>query len=242
MKEIEESLIEIGLSPIEASSYIAILTNGPISAGKVARLNHQFRANVYQAIERLKAKGFVSESQGKKSKLYESLSPEHLLEDLSKKKRELEKTLPLLRKMKSTSIRTTSMRIIEGEQGWRNLLNEFIEIGEERIVYGIPKEANQLEDFFKEYHKKRAKKKLMLRHLFNFDARERLKVTNKLPYTESKYLPKESDQPVSTSICGSIIAITVYNKNNITTLVIDNQDIAKAYKNYFEFLWKIAKN
>jgi len=133
------------------------------------------------------------------------------------------------------------MRIIEGEQGWRNLLNEFIEIGEERIVYGIPKEANQLEDFFKEYHKKRAKKKLMLRHLFNFDARERLKVTNKLPYTESKYLPKEFDQPVSTSICGSIIAITVYNKNNITTLVIDNQDIAKAYKN-FEFLWKIAKN
>jgi hypothetical protein len=82
----------------------------------------------------------------------------------------------------------------------------------------------------------------MLRHLFNYDARERIKITNKLPYTKSKYLPKEFNQPVSTSICGNLVALTVYEGKNITTLVIENKSIAVAYRKYFEFLWKLGKN
>jgi sugar-specific transcriptional regulator TrmB len=242
MNEIEESLTNAGLSKVEVDAYLTILTNGPISAGKVAKLTHNYRANVYQSIERLKSKGFISETQGKKSKLFEALSPNHILNDFDKKKSAIEKIIPALNQMKSTSIETTSMRIIEGVNGWRHLLDEFIEIGEERVVYGIPKEVEMLKDFFEDYHKKRAQKKIALRHLFNYDAKERINITNKLPYTQSKYLPKELDQPVSTSICGSLVALTVYQGKNILTLVIENQIIADAYRKYFEYLWKLAKN
>jgi sugar-specific transcriptional regulator TrmB len=242
MNEIEESLTNAGLSKVEVDAYLTILTNGPISAGRVAKLTHNYRANVYQSIERLKSKGFISETQGKKSKLFEALSPNHILNDFDKKKSAIEKIIPALNQMKSTSIETTSMRIIEGVNGWRHLLDEFIEIGEERVVYGIPKEVEMLKDFFEDYHKKRAQKKIALRHLFNYDAKERINITNKLPYTQSKYLPKELDQPVSTSICGSLVALTVYQGKNILTLVIENQIIADAYRKYFEYLWKLAKN
>ena len=242
MAEIEESLVNAGLSKIEVDSYLAILTNGPISAGKVAKITHNYRANVYQSIERLKSKGFISEIQGRKSKLFEALSPNHILNEFDKKKEALAQIIPALSQMKSTSIETTSMRIIEGVNGWRHLLDEFIEIGKERVVYGIPKEVKMLEEFFKEYHKKRAQKKIALRHLFNHDAKERIKITNKLPYTQSRYLPKELDQPVSTSICSSLVALTVYQGKNILTIVIENQIIADAYRKYFEYLWKKAKN
>src|SRR3989344_2662898 len=84
-------------------------------------------------------------------------------------------------------------------------------------------------------------KKLWLKHLFNYDARERIRVTNKLPYTQSKYLPKELDQPVSTSICGNTIAVTVYERKAILTYVIESEPIAKAYKKYFKFLWTLGK-
>lgn len=242
MGEIEESLTNAGLSKIEADTYLNILTNGPISAGKVAKLTHNYRANVYQSIERLKSKGFISESQGKKSKLFEALSPNHILSEFNKKKESLEKVIPALNQMKSTSITTTSMRVIEGVNGWRHLLDEFIETKQERVVYGIPKEVEQLEEFFKEYHQKRAQKKIWLRHLFNYDARKRIIETNKLPYTKSKYLPEEFSQPVSTSICGNLIALTVYQGKSITTLVIENKAIADAYRQHFEFLWKFGKD
>ncbi len=241
MKEIERSLLDAGLSPIEVSTYLTILTNGPIAAGKVAKLSGNYRANVYQAIERLKAKGFVSEMQGKKSKEFEALSPKHILEEFHRKEESLQKILPMLEQMKSTSISSTQMRVIEGVNGWRHLLNEFIEIGKERVVYGIPKEVKALEPFFDEYHKKRASLKIKLRHLFNHDAKDRIKKTGKLKHTESRYLPKELDQPVSTSICGHVVALTVYEGKSIVTIVIENKAIADAYRKYFEFLWKIGK-
>ena len=242
MSQLEESLMNSGLSKLEADTYLIILSNGPIGAGRVAKLTHNYRANVYQAVERLKSKGFISETQGKKSKLFEALSPNHILNDLDKKKSAIEKIIPALNQMKSTSIATTSMRIIDGVVGWKHLLDEFIEIGQERVVYGIPKEVEMLSEFFKEYHKKRAQKKIWLRHLFNYDARKRINFTNKLPYTKSKYLPKEFNQPVSTSVCGPLIALTVYQGNKITTILIENQIIANAYRKYFEYLWKIAKD
>jgi HTH-type transcriptional regulator, sugar sensing transcriptional regulator len=241
MNEIMFALKDAGFSKVEIDTYLCILSNGPISVGKISKITHNYRPNIYQAIERLKSRGFISESNGKNSKLYEALSPKNLLEEINRKKEAIERVMPLLKSMKSTSIITTSMRVIEGLHGWKHLLNDFLEIGKERVVYGIPKEAQALIEFFNEYHKIRAKRKLNLRHLFNYDARERLSFTNKLPYTESRYLPRELDQPVSTSICGSLIAITVYENNNILTIVIDNQKIANAYKKYFEFLWKIAK-
>lgn len=255
MQEITKTLIESGLSKIETESYLTILQNSPISAGQVAKLTNNYRANTYQAIERLKSKGFVSVIQEKKSKLYEALSPEHILTDLKNKENNLKKIIPVLKTLKTNPTVTSEMRIIHGINGWRNLLNEFLDIGKERVVYGVPKNAIELMgEFFIEHHKQRAKKKAKLKHLFNHDAKDRLKITNKLPFTQSRYLPKELNQPVSTSICGSIIAITTYeteNKSNtknnttlnkITTIVIDNKTIAKAYKNYFEFLWKLSKN
>jgi len=242
MTDIEAGLLGAGLSRTEISVYLIVLSNGPISAGKVAKLTHNYRTNVYQAIERLKSKGFISEIAGKKSKLFEALSPSHILADFDKKREALDKIMPSLSQMKSTSVTTTSMRVIDGVNGWRHLLNEFIEIGKERVVYGIPKQVEMLDAFFKDYHKKRAEKKIWLRHLFNYDARDRLKITNKLPFTESRYLPRELDQPVSTSICGSLVALTVYQGRDIMTIVIDNKIIADAYRKYFEYLWKKAKS
>jgi sugar-specific transcriptional regulator TrmB len=242
MDQIENALVAVGFSHVDAAVYLAVFTNGPISAGRIAKLAQRYRANVYQAIERLKTKGFIGEIEGKKAKLFVAMDPKHILAELRKKQDLFENVLPLLKQMQATSISSTNMRFIEGVNGWRHLLNEFLDSGKERVVYGVPKDAIELMgDFFKNYHKRRAQKKILLRHLFNYDARSRIKITNKLPYTKSKYLPKQLDQPVSTSICGNTVAITAYERKRVFTVVIDNGTIAKAYRKYFEFLWELAK-
>jgi len=237
----KEALNIIGLSKVEADTYLAVISNPNISVGKIAKITHNYRPNIYQALERLKTKGFIYESRGKKSKVFSAFSPELIIKEFKNKEKAVENSVLLLKSMQSSSMFPTQMRIIEGMRGWKNLLNEFLTLGKERVVFGVPKNALEMEAFFKEYHKERAKRKLSLRHIFNYDAKERIKITNKLQYTESKYLPKEFDQPVSTSVCGALVAITVYNGQDVLTFVIDNEIIANAYRKHFELLWKIAK-
>ena len=241
MEDIDNALMDMGLTTIEISVYKVVLANPKISVVKIAKLIHYYRSNIYQALERLKDKGFIFEVQGKKSKIFEAFSPEHIYDSYKKKQKAIENAIPLLNQIKGSSIITTQIKIIDGAKGWKNLLDSFLDLGQERVVFGVPKDALEMEAFFKEYHKERAKRKISLRHIFNYEAKNRIRVTNKLPYTESKYFPKEFDQPVSTSICGDIVAITVYEGYNIQTLVIENKMVANAYKKYFELLWKLAK-
>lgn len=241
MDKIKETLIKTGLSNSEVSIYLTILQNGPISAGKTAQISGNYKANTYQIISKLKDRGLLMESKEGNTKVYESLSPNILLDKINETKSDLEQIMPILSSIQKENSSTSLVKVIKGMSGWKNLLHKFLEIGEERVVYGVPKEAKILVDYMNEYHKERGKRKITLRHLYNFDARERIKQTNKMPYTESKYLPKEFDQPVATSICGSLIVLTVYEKDNFLTLVIDNEKIAKAYKKHFEYLWTLGK-
>lgn len=78
-----------------------------------------------------------------------------------------------------------------------------------------------------------------MRHIYNSDAKERVAVLNKMPYTEAKFLDPEYDSPVSTRVVGDMTMLTLWGRNPIA-IVIRNQQIASAYKKYFEFLWKRA--
>ena len=76
--------------------------------------------------------------------------------------------------------------------------------------------------------------------IYNSDAKERVKWLNKKEGTESRCLPQESDSPVSTTICGDEVVMTLYTKSPLT-IQIKNAEIAKAYKQYFDVLWGLAK-
>ena len=83
-------------------------------------------------------------------------------------------------------------------------------------------------------------KKISMKHIYNHDAKERIKFLNNLSYTEARYLPKEFDAVVSTNICGDEVALTLWSETPITTLIKDKK-MAEAYKRYFELLWNAAK-
>ena len=97
------------------------------------------------------------------------------------------------------------------------------------------------ECFLENYHRRRSQAKIPMKLIYNSDAKERIKWLNKQPYTESRYLPQECDSPVSTTVCGDEVVMTLYDDSPLT-IQIKNAKIAQAYKKYFDVLWNLAKD
>ncbi|MBR9683372.1 hypothetical protein GOV03_02425 [Candidatus Woesearchaeota archaeon] len=150
--------------------------------------------------------------------------------------------LPQLQLSSELSPSKGEVHIYEGIVAVRNILNHFLEIKKPRYVYGVPNiAAEMIGDFFlKKYHQKRVMARVKMYHIYNSDAKNRTEMLNKLSYTESKHLLPEYDSPVATSICGDEVVLILYIKKPLV-IQIRNAEIAKAYKNYFDLLWKIAE-
>ena len=56
-----------------------------------------------------------------------------------------------------------------------------------------------------------------------------------------KYSNKEFETIVSTNIYGNKVAIIIWLEHDPVAIVIQQPDVVKTYKNYFNLLWKIAK-
>jgi hypothetical protein len=61
------------------------------------------------------------------------------------------------------------------------------------------------------------------------------------PLTEIKFLPKEINSPQTTWVYGNKIAIVLASEKFPFCSIIENEDIAKGYRGYFNMLWKQTK-
>jgi len=134
----------------------------------------------------------------------------------------------------------TQVGIFEGIKSLSMIYYGFLEKDDDRVVYGAPLAASKFfDDFLNKYHKVRVAKKKWLRHIYNSDAKKRVNFLRKLQFTKIKYLDKEFDSPVATSVCGDQVVLTLWSESPVL-IVISNQQIADAYQKYFELLWKRA--
>jgi len=106
---------------------------------------------------------------------------------------------------------------------------------------GVSKEVPRLvAPFLINFHTRRIKAKIWMKHIYNTGNRKRVDFLNSLEYTEAKELPKYFDTPVATNICGDEVVMIQWEKNAFVIQII-NKNVADAYKKYFELMWKIAK-
>ena len=94
--------------------------------------------------------------------------------------------------------------------------------------------------FLANFHKRRIEKKIMMKHIYNSDAYERIKYLKSLKYTEVRILPSEYNSPVATNVVGDEVIMIQWTENPVI-ITIKNRKIADAYRRYFNYLWKDAK-
>ncbi|MDO8555848.1 MAG: helix-turn-helix domain-containing protein [Nanoarchaeota archaeon] len=238
----EALLEELGLSKNEAKVYLTLLETGLTTAGTIAKQAKIHRTNVYDALQRLTEKGIASYTIKDNEHYYEAADPHFLSNLLEEKQQRFHQILPELLLKKQLNKKTGSAQIYEGIKPLTSILNNHLTKEKTIYVLGAPKEApSMMSTFLTHFHKARIKKKILMKHIYNTDCKERAIYLKKMPYTEVRLLPEAYNSLVSTLICNDEVTLTLWSTQQPISIHIKSTEIAEAYKNYFELLYKTAK-
>ena len=241
-----ENLTKFGLSEKEAKVYLAGLELGDSVASDIALKSNLPRTLVYDILERLIDLGLISYSIRDNKKFFRASDPEELLRILHEKKEAVNKVLPELKNLqKMKGVKRPKVEVYEGKEGMKAVMGDILRSGvKEFLAYGSSRSSFEvIPAFMEEWHKERIKQKVVMKILYNNtkEARDKAgKRTESLKYVKYKFMPITLESPTATIIYGNKVVQQSWTKEPFA-VIIENEEMAKNQKRYFEELWKMAK-
>ncbi len=238
-------LEEVGLTSNESKVYLSLIELGSSSATQIIQKTGLHRAVVYDLLERLIGKGLVGHAIKGRKKFFEATNPERLKEILQEKEQKLSEILPRLLELSKFQTKL-EVKIYKGKEGIKNVFED--------ILRSKPKEWLSLSSggetykvlpyFLEHFHKARIKNKILARGLLldNPTARKRGETLAKMSLTEIRYLPKTFLTPTVMNIYDNRVTMYLVTEENIPFIIlIENKELSKSFREYFEWLWKLSK-
>lgn len=236
-------LTEIGLSQSEIRAYIALLEIGSSTNGEITKKANLNRSNCNEALKRLVKKGLVSYVIKANRKYYEATDPNHILQLIKEKEKKIQEIIPKLEEKRTLHRKEQEANIYEGYKGIKSVFEDILnslKLGEEYLVFGAVPVPELFENYIKHWTKRRIKKKIKLKIIFNEEAKLMIKQYRKEKLTDVRILPKEYITSAVVNIYGNKTATIVWTKEPLA-FVVKNKDYADSFRQYFGLLWKIAK-
>mgnify|MGYP001614759758 CR=1 FL=1 len=238
---ISEILKDFGLSQNEVKIYLALLELGPTLMGQICAKTKIHRRNVYDSIEMLKDKGFVSSTIINNRNVFEAVNPKKILDMLDEQKTNIEKILPEL--MSKQSQKKTLVKVYTGLNGRKIIFEDKLKCIETQFVLGAHNPSGKISPYLENYHNRRIKKKILLKMLFINSDKEAAKKFAKFKYIEVKLLPNKFSSPIAINIYGDKTAILLGSETiEPLTILIEDKNMANDFKIYFKMLWNISKS
>jgi|SRR3989344_454680 len=246
MSMIADALAYLGFSPSEIKVYLFLVQKGSSYPNEISANTSVNRTNVYEALSRLVSKGVISYITRNKVKVFEAKSPGTLKMLIDEKKKEDEKNTKLALKdierlSKSPPHAKTKLDagIFIGRRGIKSLFEEMLTAGKPLHFFAADLQFRYFfGPYFSQWHKKRSELGIEQRTIFPETVRKK---TWAMPLWKRKFIPKEYANPTTTIIYGDT-CIFVQWLGEPLAIKIENPGIAKSHLNYFNLLWKIAKN
>ena len=136
-KAIKENLREIGLSDSEASIYISLLKTGERSVAEISQDSGLHRTNIYDSIEKLKEKGFISFLLKENKKFYRASDPKLVINYLKEKEEKISKIIPELKRLQSAIKEKVVVEGFKGKQGMKTALKDIILTKQDVVGYSV---------------------------------------------------------------------------------------------------------
>ncbi|HRY82578.1 MAG TPA: helix-turn-helix domain-containing protein [Candidatus Moranbacteria bacterium] len=237
-------LIEYGLSPNEAKVYLAMLLFGHNTVLSISQETEIKRPTVYITLEGLLKKGLAKIIVKGKKKTYLPEEPEKLVQLLETKKRSIEEILPELKNNYFSQKEKPKIISYEGKDGIRKIYRETLRSKTEVLWFGSVKDI--FEEFMESFEteKKRLANPNGSREIINnitFDKSYAKRINaQKNPKERVKILPNSQFFPSVDNIIYEDRVVILSVKKNFYGVVIENSDIANAYRTMFELAWKSA--
>lgn len=242
-------LEEIGLTKTEIKIYLALLELGQTTTTQIVRKANIHASKVYEFLDKLIRKGLVSCAIKSNKRYFTASDPDFLREFLGEKRdkiaeqeKEVEKIIPELRETRKHCKDAIRSETYEGLGGIKSVYGKIISTlgkGETHYIIGAPRIGNELiEGFLLDWHKKRIRKGIRCKYIYDGDARDYGEIREKMPFTEVRYLPKKLVSPVWIEIFGNSVFIGHIKGKNTSLFLINDAEIAKGYLDYFEMIWR----
>jgi len=246
----EQALTDAGLTNGEAKVYLALLKIGESTVGPLAKEANVSLSKIYEILQNLIKKGLASSIKKNNKKFFHPADPERIVEYLENKKQSISesqkainKVIPKLKLQKERINNESEAMLFEGFKGiktfYESLLKD-IKPKETILVVGIPEyTARKYEGYFLDWNKRRSKRGIPIKLIFNEDARDLGKSREKIKFTEVRYLPGNAT-PAWILVYARGVATIHLAENPICVLIKDKKAI-ESYTEFFHSLWKIAK-
>lgn len=247
---IKGALQKIGLTDGEIKVYLSLLELGSTTTWNITKRSKVSGSKVYEVLDRLIAKGFVSSIIKNNVKYFEASSPERILDYLNEKESEIEKEKITIKKiipdliLKQKETKKSEVKVFTGFEGIKTCNEDIINSlkkGEEWLSMGLTEQPEHWEAYFNRRQKDRAKKGIKHKHLLNEKYKRLYDIRKSFPHTEFRFLPKELEMPTSTEIYKNKVIIMILLKESPMAVMIESEAVANSFKKYFDALWKITK-
>ena len=233
---VEKVLEKVGFSPNEIKVYLILNNKGSKKAGTIAKSVRIDRSSCYNALKLLLEKGFVSYVIIGKVKWFQATGPKRLLDYVKEQEEDVKSILPSLHEKHKAGKVEGQVRLFKGEKGIQTIFLDIIRTGKNNFVFGSEGQfIERMTDFAYKFDLLKKEKKIYTKLITRKDKKELKSKTS-----EYMYLPNISESPAVTNIYGNKIAIIIWT-DDPEGIIIENEAAAKAYKSYFDVLWKHAK-
>ncbi len=242
----KEELVSIGLTDRESSAYLALLNLEEATVAEISEKTKESRTHLYDTLKRLIEKGFVSYVIKNNIKYFHATSPSKILDYLKEKESSVLRILPKLLEMHGPKKKKPLVEVYEGREGMKTILNDIIRTKDVWLLIGSNGKATEVlpKYFLEKLHIERVKNKIPFKVLLNDStgARKRTKHWSKLTGVSYKLLPKNIQNPAQVYLYGNktVIFMWLYGDEPFA-ISIENDEINKSFRSYFDFLWRICK-
>jgi sugar-specific transcriptional regulator TrmB len=237
----------IGLEENEIDVYLAVLSLKVARASTIAKAAKQARSNTYLLLRSLEEKGLVSEAERGKVIHFIAEPPSRIKQYVEERERELRSlaplidgVMPLLSSLEKPLTGKPRVTMLQGKDGMKQLYRDALS----QEILGIFNPEAMYEAFGENIVTQVLGKKPNMRGrdllVSSESARRYLREVPDDDDYQVRMLPKNTTFQTDTMIVGDIVALIAYDEEQ-TIIRIENQNIANAFRAWFELLWTSSR-
>lgn len=254
-KSVLESLLEFGLSHIEARVYLFLLNKEPQSIVEISRSLHLPRTSIYDNVLKLTERGLVEKHIFYKTQKF-SAFPISIMQSLIDKEKfrveSLQKEYTFLENNLMSVLlpsARTQVRYYHGAQGFMQMMWNSLQAEKETIGYSEFGRGEVVGDkFLKQWVDSMKEKKIIDRVITNPNTEimnylsQPLQSSIRSDFQQTQYLDKNKLYiSGDTTIYNNVFAVCYWKQGEVVGVEIENEELVKTQKSIFEQMWQLAK-
>ena len=240
-KELLPVLTNIGLTDKEARVYLSLIETGHSVVSSIANKAKINRVTTYDILEKLKAKGLVSNFTKQGIKYFSATDPEVVASSFEQRAKSLSASVPSLKRLRGE---TSHPRIqyFEGLEGIKAIYEDTLTSKTEILNFSNSEEIRKIwPTYDKDYVSKRAKRRIFLKGIITADeAGKKVKAEDSIYHREMRLIPKDRYNFTNEiNIYNDKVAIISFT-DEIIGMIIESKEIANTQRAIFQISWDFA--